>query len=57
MSSSLAENAVSSAQLDGTEMDAINLTRGWIAHDQSAQLAALDKSLRHFNKQPEFWKY
>jgi triphosphatase len=57
MSSSLAENAVPSAQLDGTEMDAINLTRGWIAHDQSAQLAALDKSLRHFNKQPEFWKY
>ncbi|KXS30649.1 MAG: CHAD domain containing protein, partial [Candidatus Gallionella acididurans] len=36
--------------------EAIVLSRGWITHDLSGQLAALRKSMQYFNKQAVFWK-
>lgn len=36
--------------------DAIVLTRGWITHDLSGQLAALRKSMQYFGKRAVFWK-
>ena len=56
--------AVAHRLLDGLTMDAaltdhheaVVLVKGWIAHDQSGQLASLRKSISAFNKQPEFWK-
>lgn len=51
----LAGHAASPVHPAGGAMDAIVLTRGWLAHDLSGQLAALSKSLRQFNKQPAYW--
>ncbi len=36
--------------------EAIVLSRGWITHDLSGQLAVLHKSMQYFNKQAVFWK-
>jgi len=35
--------------------EAITLAKGWIAHDLSDQFAALNKAVKHFNKQRAFW--
>jgi CHAD domain-containing protein len=37
-------------------LEAVTLSRGWIAHDLSGRLKALQKSLQNFNKQDVFWK-
>ena len=52
----LEADAAIATQYEAVVLDAIALTRGWIAHDLSGQLAALRKSIQAFNKQPEFWK-
>lgn len=36
--------------------EALVLAKGWIAHDLAHQFTLLHKTLRRFNKQPEFWR-
>lgn len=36
--------------------EAVVLARGWIAHDLSQQFVSLRKTIRRFEKQPEFWE-
>ncbi|MGA7748671.1 MAG: CHAD domain-containing protein [Gallionella sp.] len=52
----LAVNAALAAHQEAAALEAVTLSRGWIAHDLSGQLTALRKSIQNFNKQPAFWK-
>jgi triphosphatase len=37
-------------------LEAVTLSRGWIAHDLSRQLDVLRKTIQRFNKQDAFWE-
>ena len=39
-----------------TVMEAVNLSRGWIAHDLDHQLDVLRKTIRRFSKKEAFWE-
>lgn len=39
-----------------THQEAVVLTRGWIAHEVSAQLTVLRNTIQRFNKQAAFWE-
>jgi triphosphatase len=43
------------AQGEATVLEAVTLSRGWIAHDLSHQLSLLRKTIQRFNKQGTFW--
>jgi triphosphatase len=52
----LAADAALAAQQEESVLEAVNLSRGWIAHDLDHQLDRLRKSIRRFNKQDAFWE-
>lgn len=52
----LAADAALAAQQEESVLEAVNLSRGWIAHDLDHQLDILRKSIRRFNKQDAFWE-
>ncbi|HUW76083.1 MAG TPA: CHAD domain-containing protein [Gallionella sp.] len=41
---------------DANALEAVTLSRGWIAHDLSDRVGTLKKTIQHFNKQAAFWK-
>src|SRR5450631_2205036 len=41
---------------EATVLEAVTLSRGWIAHDLSHQLSVLRKTIQRFNKQGTFWE-
>ncbi len=43
-------------QQDRSVLEAVTLSRGWIAHDLSHQLYVLRKTIQRFNKQNAFWE-
>lgn len=51
----MAANALS-AHGEAVVLEAVTLSRGWIAHDLSHQLVVLRKSIQRFNKQAAFWE-
>jgi triphosphatase len=51
----LAADAALPAQQEESVLEAVNLSRGWIAHDLDHQIDVLRKSIRRFNKQDAFW--
>lgn len=52
----LAGDAALAEQRQESFSEAVNLSRGWIAHDLDHQLVMLRKSIRRFNKQDAFWE-
>jgi inorganic triphosphatase YgiF len=51
----LAANALS-AHGETVVLEAVTLSRGWIAHDLSHQLSVLRKTIQRFNRQAAFWE-
>ena len=51
----LVANALS-AHGEAVVLEAVTLSRGWIAHDLSHQLGVLRKTIQRFNKQAAFWE-
>ena len=52
----LAADAALAAYQGEVVLEAVNLSRGWIAHDLYHQLDVLRKTIRRFNKQDAFWE-
>jgi inorganic triphosphatase YgiF len=52
----LARDAALTAHREELVLEAVNLSRGWIAHDLDHQLEALRKTMRRFSKQGAFWE-
>lgn len=51
----LAADSALAAQQEEAVLEAVNLSRGWIAHDLDHQLEVLRKTIRRFNRQEAFW--
>jgi len=52
----LAADAALAAHQGEFVVEAVNLSRGWIAHDLDHQLDVLGKTIRRFRKQDAFWE-
>ncbi len=48
--------AEGAAQQEPNIIEAVNLSKGWIAHDLSDLIGALKANMRRFNKQAVFWE-
>jgi hypothetical protein len=52
----LAGDAALAARQEESVLEAVNVSRGWIAHSLDHQLDVLRKVIRRFKKQDVFWE-